>query len=264
MIQDLAKLRRTMRAKAGLGLVVILGLVFLAGCPPKFRYHPADPANPNYRMSTLTPTPDLTQTFFAYTATSTFTMTPTFTPIQETWTWTPTSTWTPTASPTVTPKPKRVFVTSTTQVPQGSLAAMDAVCQNRADAAILGGVWIAWLSDSGADAKTRVADVGPWYLVDGVSKVADNMLDLTDGTIASLLNLDEFGNQVSSSTDSVWTGTDSNGTGFKFCCDWSASCLETGSKGRAWMQNCRWTRDNCGGGSNLSCDGAARLYCFEQ
>src|SRR5687768_15633144 len=47
------------------------------------------------------------------------------------------------------------------------IASGDALCQQLADAASLGGVYRAWLSDSTEDAIDHVQGTGPWYRMDG-------------------------------------------------------------------------------------------------
>src|SRR5439155_4793185 len=67
---------------------------------------------------------------------------------------------------------KRIFVTRTvTDGTFGSLTAGDGKCQVAADAVSIGGTWKAWLSDDSTDAFSRMANVGPWYLMDGTTQV---------------------------------------------------------------------------------------------
>ncbi len=75
--------------------------------------------------------------------------------------------------------------------------------------------WTAIGSTSTVDARdntgTNPSATGvPIYLLDGVSKIADNNADLWDGTIGHALNVSEAGNAIGAV--SVWTGTGSNGT----------------------------------------------------
>src|SRR5688572_3513455 len=46
-------------------------------------------------------------------------------------------------------------------------ASADAICQTLADAAGLGGTYVAWLSTSDQNAIDHVQGPGPWYRVDG-------------------------------------------------------------------------------------------------
>lgn len=46
-----------MGSKKVIALVIMAGFLTLVGCPPKFKYHPLDPANPNYISPTPTSTP---------------------------------------------------------------------------------------------------------------------------------------------------------------------------------------------------------------
>lgn len=153
---------------------------------------------------------------------------------------------------------KRVFVTSTTQLPQGSLSAMDTVCQNRANAANLLGTWKAWLSDSTTNAKDRITDSGPWHLVSG-PKVANNISDLTDGTLNAPINRNEFGSVVS--TVEVFTGTFYNGLKTtETCNNWASnSGTDLGSTGTTNQSNQSWSQS-----SSNYCNTPSPIYCFEQ
>ena len=81
-----------------------------------------------------------------------------------------------------------------------------------ADNAICGlaarGNWKAWLSNEDADARERISD-GLYLLLDG-TPVADDLEDLTDGTLLHAINLDENFEIVSG--EEVWTGTNTDGT----------------------------------------------------
>jgi uncharacterized repeat protein (TIGR01451 family) len=81
--------------------------------------------------------------------------------------------------------------------------------------ASLATTWTAIGSTSSVDARdnTGTNPIGtgvPIFLLDGVSKIADNNADLWDGTIAHALNVTEAGN--TQGQVSVWTGTAANGT----------------------------------------------------
>lgn len=141
------------------------------------------------------------------------------------------------------PQPARVFVTSVSGTAKLSswpdaggksgLAAGDAICQARADAAGLGGRFVAWLSDRNHDAYCRVhglsgkisedcgqdtlpEDAGPWVRMDGYP-VADGISDLTrNGSIYTPLVFIESGEQIFRNgafnlAIHIWTGTDTAG-----------------------------------------------------
>ncbi|MFC1649303.1 carbohydrate binding domain-containing protein [Patescibacteria group bacterium] len=195
-----------------------------------------------------------------------------------------TNTPTPTFGPTITLTPtpsisnKRVFITSTEYDGNlGGLRGADAKCQERADAAILGGVWHAWLSDSTNEAKLRSYHYpNPIYRIDGV-KVADHWGDLTDGSLDEPIVVDEWGRLYSESSNilkGVWTNTASDGSEFEppegwnlsssSCNNWSTNETNVGVRGVygypfSTLTN-GWTSS-----TYTSCAINNRhLYCFEQ
>ena len=186
---------------------------------------------------------------------------------------------------------KRVFATSmafsVTDV--GSPANADVHCKAVADSATAAGLgsfaganWKAWLSDSHTNAIDRLADVGPWYLVDGVTKVANNkaQLGLVPAQLAHSINKTERGNTpsyASSGPDGYefyWTGTSPGGqvSAEGTCQDWTSKtvCTAVGSTGAA---NGDWTEALNGiylctlPGSTVvgaGCSDSWGLLCFEQ
>ena len=154
-----------------------------------------------------------------------------------------------------------VFTTSTTY--NGNLPGVfggDAKCQARAQAAGLEGNFKAWLSgSSGESAGARLFHSPfPYVRVDG-AKVADNWVDLTDGTLDDSFGVDEFGNPVGGE---AWTGTD--GSSFPVaarCNDWfSASGDVLGAVGNPSATNSFWSYK-----STQDCDRTdVRLYCIQQ
>lgn len=157
----------------------------------------------------------------------------------------------------------RVFVTSSAYAPDfGGIAGGDGLCQAHADAAGLGGVWFAWLSDSSSGSPAQNFNQSPYnyVLVDG-SVVAEGWEDLTDGALTTRITLDENGTSQSSY---VWTGTATDGSQYgSHCSDWSST------DGYAKVGHA--SQDNSGASpqwwstrGNTTCSGTARLYCFEQ
>ena len=102
--------------------------------------------------------------------------------------------------PVLTITHKNVFVTSQSHNGDfGGLTGADAFCQNLALTAGLSGTYKAWLSDTTGSPATRFAPASvPYRLIDGTT-IANDWNDLTDGTIQTPINLDEYGNAVSSS-----------------------------------------------------------------
>lgn len=174
---------------------------------------------------------------------------------------------------------KRVFVTSTVSNGNlGGLAGADSKCQERALAAVptLPGTYKAWLSDDVASPSTRFKKAAiPYRLVSG-TLIANDWIDLTDGTLTNPINLDEFGaaaptNELCGVGEvSPWTWTSTEGTDLVAswgarvagmnCMNWTdgiASHAELGSGNKAtdWASWCNAPR-----GCNL----LAPLFCFQQ
>jgi cysteine-rich repeat protein len=159
----------------------------------------------------------------------------------------------------------RVFVSSATwKGDLGGLAGADAKCQALALDAMLGGVWMAWLSDDDAGPADRFTTKGgsmPYVLVDGV-QIADDWADLVDGDLDGPIHRTETG-AMSGGSIQVWTNTDIAGNPSsidKFCADWSdPGGGASGDFGDRTVQDGNWTKKGSGG-----CNTACHLYCFEQ
>ncbi len=168
---------------------------------------------------------------------------------------------------------KRVFVTRTQYIGnlrvQGSASdgptGADNLCATAAQAATLGGTWRSWLSDTKTNAIDRISDVGPWYLVDGKTKVFNNKANLAT-TPSMPIQMDETGALVAVA-DNVWTGTSTGGTkatvpSLDFCenasgADWADNTLN-GLVGSP-SASATWTS-----ATQISCNTGGRIYCFEQ
>lgn len=157
---------------------------------------------------------------------------------------------------------RRVFVTSTRYRPNfGGLTGAAAKCQERADVGKLGGIWEAWLSDSITSASERLEQFnGPYKRLDN-KIVANNWLDLTDGSLQNPISMTELGIQQSHS--SVWTNTLANGNkGENSCDNWTSisDTLKGNTGGADSFKYKYWTEGGYG-----RCDaGFDNLYCFEQ
>lgn len=172
--------------------------------------------------------------------------------------------------PTPSPLPqsipaKRIFKTGTQYNGNlGGLAGADQKCQIKANAASLGGVWRAWLSDGNSSASARLNHFnGPYILLDR-SVVADNWTDLTDNTLKRNINITELGNSDNYWT-SVWTGTDPFGNSTsKNCLNWTTSWgwPYFGGVGSGGSTLSYWTQ---GLSDQAYCSSTyLSLYCFEQ
>ena len=176
---------------------------------------------------------------------------------------------TPTIARPPTPTPCtncRVFISSNSYngavggsfAPIGVLAG-DATCQSLADAAGLGGRWMAWLSTSLLPIASRLPSDGPWRKVNG-ELVASTKADLVDGTLATPIDRDQTGLLVAAST-LVWSGTTSAGLGTGTdCSGWRANVNTfSGTYGRRSATDATWTQF-----STVTCNFTRRLYCFER
>jgi hypothetical protein len=87
-----------------------------------------------------------------------------------------------------------LFVTNATYTGNlGGLSAGDSICQASADGAGLTGTFKAWLSDTSTTAGSRFTHPTlPYILRDG-TLIANDWTDLTDGSIAHAIDLDENG-----------------------------------------------------------------------
>lgn len=162
---------------------------------------------------------------------------------------------------------KRVFITSTmyagnfggSTVAADSLAAADMICQLAAQGALLGGKWKAWLSATGLNAIDRIADVGPWYALDG-TKIFNNRDNLTTSPV-NRLTRDEQGKPFNTLPITVWTGTKTGGQQASGnCANWgSSSNASSGVIGHGDNPP-SWTDS----GFPSACSSTNHLVCFEQ
>ncbi len=157
----------------------------------------------------------------------------------------------------------RIFITSTTYSGTfGSLTTADNNCNANARGANKGGTWKAWISDSMAEARTRIANVGPWVqqLADGGTVVTFSNLANLQTTPLAPIEVDERGLPVPSGAR-AWTGTAGGGTSAASCNDWAPyNTGFTGVVGVAGTTATAWTND-----ATLGCFSSAnRLLCIEQ
>jgi hypothetical protein len=140
------------------------------------------------------------------------------------------------------------------------LEVADGLCTSLASAASLGGTWKAWLSDYQNNAIDRIADVGPWYLVDG-TMIFHNKANLMTSPIVAPL-MDETGS-TSWSWMYVWTGDGAPNYNpeDKSCSQWGSTGL-TGIVGNPFSK-AEWTYA-ASSTYKLDCSQKAHLYCIEQ
>jgi prepilin-type N-terminal cleavage/methylation domain-containing protein len=164
----------------------------------------------------------------------------------------------PTTTTTTPPGPKQIFVTTGTWNGNlGGLTGAAAKCQTAAIDAGLSGTYVAWLSGDGYYASDYTSSANYYILVD-TTRVADSEEDLTDGTLQTAINKDEYSNARNTA---VWTGTDSMGYDSGYTCtDWTNSTSGiSGTAGLSSAADQTWT-DN----GTAACNSLKSLYCVEQ
>ena len=161
---------------------------------------------------------------------------------------------------------RSVFVTSTihpgnfSTFDPGGLAVADAECNALATGAGLLGTYRAWLSDSTVHAKDRLAPGSGPFINRGGMRVADDIADLTDGSLDRAIGFDENGEAVVGGT--AWTGTEATGMrrdGWT-CDNWSDVDAQGGLTGDPQAVSSVWTGVVF---SASSCKEHRRFYCFE-
>lgn len=160
---------------------------------------------------------------------------------------------------TFRPKINYAFTTSTTYVPGqlGGITGADNACQARADAAGLGGKYVALISTSTVNASARIASYRGWLRPDG-RVFADTPTTLfMQWHVYYPLVLDEFG--AAAADDYGITGSDQfgNASNGLMCNDWTDAAGRA-SLGPIYAGGSEWFT-NYGGG----CDSPDHLYCVE-
>ena len=159
--------------------------------------------------------------------------------------------------PACAPNVNRIFVaTGGHQGNFGGLLGGDAICQTKADSQLLGGTWMAWLSDGLDGPITRFfPSPDPYELING-TRVADNWDDLVDGNIQNPLNIYEDGSPVGAIP--YWTGTDRYGSPSANNCNGWTSTSGDGDNGYSVVTAEGWTE-----GTTI-CANTPLILCFEQ
>jgi hypothetical protein len=153
----------------------------------------------------------------------------------------------------------RVFVTSRSlDGNRGGLGGADTLCNNAAEEAGLEGNWKAILSKNDTIARDRLTIRGPVENIAGET-VADDASDLWDGTLDTVIDVDEHGESASGH---VWTGTDSQGGlgGLDANCNGWNTGDETASgvRGSVGQTDGDWLD-----AEETLCDSKASLYCID-
>ena len=142
------------------------------------------------------------------------------------------------------------------------LSGADAKCQALANAAGLGGNYMAWIQGAFGSPFSRFThSVYPYILVNG-AVVANNFNDLESGNLLRPIDLDEAGQSPDPRVSYVWTGEGQQGiSGSNSTCgQWTLNAAgATGRVGRWDSSDIHWTND-----LDLECNQQAHLYCFQQ
>lgn len=160
------------------------------------------------------------------------------------------------------PDDKLVFVTSQKYSGNlGGLSGANSICQARGIEAGYTGTFKAWVSTSTVSAASQIPNGVAFRLLNG-TLVADNKIDLLDGTVDNPINLTELNAVVTGTTgnERVFTGTNPNGTANASTCqNWTSnSSLQNGRWGDTLSTNSYWTSRG-----SVACSNLRRLYCFQ-
>jgi hypothetical protein len=144
----------------------------------------------------------------------------------------------------------------------------DALCATAAKGAGLDGIWIAYLSSGVDAAKDHVVDDGPFYAVDGKTKLYASKLGIGGGAEREVpdekgnaptdvsAGFDKFGNIVSSSSiASFWTGSSPSGEVDQTCRSWMSPDLFDNGTFATYLGTST---------TLLSCQNERHLLCLEQ
>jgi hypothetical protein len=159
--------------------------------------------------------------------------------------------------------PKRIF-TSTLRYDGnlGGLASADALCDQLAQDASLGGTFQAWLGVGSSGPAERTERQGKPYQTTTGTVVADDWADLTDGSLDAPVNVDQYGNPVASS-HYAWTNVAAVGGGAEGapdCSGWtSADPGDDGAYGVTGVTAPPWTDSVV-----VPCDSLNHLICIEE
>lgn len=120
-------------------------------------------------------------------------------------------------------RPNRIFISSTTHTGNlGGLAGADVVCQARADAAALGGTFVALLYTLADLPAVRLAGSRGW--VDLAGRVIGDTPESLEAATFNPLHVDELGAEVAITGYAWWGG---HPTSSQTCMDWTSTVTDT-------------------------------------
>jgi hypothetical protein len=165
---------------------------------------------------------------------------------------------------------KRIFITN--QAVNGALGGLtgaDGICQKAAEAAKLGGRWVAWLASPAAPAIDRVTGTGPWYDVRQIDLIftgkTTGASPMTGIVPATPITRNENG-QAFDPAVWYWTGTTADRALGDHCNSWaSASAGLCGDDGVycGYYTNSGQAGQFWAGQSRTSCNALNHLLCIE-
>ncbi len=145
----------------------------------------------------------------------------------------------------------------------GGIVGADARCADAAKASKLdrvqGASFVAWISIDNNAATTRLVHGTARYVLVGGGTIANDFVDLVDGTLAAPIDRDENGGPLSSNT-TVWTGTAaSGGSNAPDCQGWMGGVGQSGTFGDTLEKGAKWTAS-----AVALCTEQKHLYCVEK
>lgn len=153
-------------------------------------------------------------------------------------------------------RPNRIFVTRTAYDGNlGGLSGADQKCQASADAANLGGTFVAVLGTSTTTARSRLGAARGFIRVDD-EPFADINTQLISGVVFNPPNINEYGERMPAET-SVATGFQRTGQADYICNDWTTN-QGSGDFAYAGYTGGDWRYVGVAG-----CSGRLHLYCAE-
>jgi hypothetical protein len=151
-----------------------------------------------------------------------------------------------------------VFVTSTSSrlADLGGLAGADTTCNQLAMMAGLSGTYVAWMSDAGTTAVSRLGSARGWIRRDG-KPIVDSISDLVAGKMLYPILLTETGTALTGQFGII-TATNGSGAHVEDCTGFtstaSSALMMTGIASQTFTT---WTENFAGG-----CDQSLPMYCF--
>ncbi len=142
----------------------------------------------------------------------------------------------------------------------GGIAAADAICQKAADDHGIAGTFTAWLSLAGSNVADRLTHHAiPYYRLDG-TLIANDWADLTDGSLAAPINVNQHLTSASPTTTEVWTHSTTAGMAAPYspCGDFTSTTSQPAHVGLNSASDLDWTFIY-----QQTCNRTLHFYCFE-